>query len=31
MDIYYDEVIQCIAINAVEIAQTLRYYEFENP
>jgi NADH:ubiquinone oxidoreductase subunit C len=31
IDIYYDDRIQGISINAVEIAQALRYYEFENP
>jgi len=31
MDIFYDDAKQGIAINSVEIAQTLRYYEFLNP
>jgi len=31
IDIYYDEVLQNIALNAVEITQAFRYYEFENP
>jgi len=31
IDIYYSEVLQGIALNAVEISQAFRYYEFENP
>jgi NADH:ubiquinone oxidoreductase subunit C len=31
IEIWYDETIQGISINSVELAQMLRYYEFENP
>lgn len=31
IDLYYDEVLQGIALKAVEIPQVLRYYEFDNP
>ena len=31
IDIYYDEVLQGIALRAVETSQAFRYYEFESP
>jgi len=31
VDIYYNDLKQTISISAVEMAQALRFYEFENP
>lgn len=31
IDIYYDDSLQGITLTTIEITQTLRYYEFENP
>jgi len=31
IDLYYDEILQGISLNPVEISQAFRYYEFGNP